>query len=63
MMKDDDFKLLRGFDDGQTDRLTDIGGYRVAFASEKKLYTEGGFLFVKSWIFTMKEQILTIHWR
>ena len=34
-MKDDDFKLLRGFDDKQTDKLTDICEYRVAFATEK----------------------------
>ena len=35
MMKDDDFKLLRGFDYGQTDRITDICECRVAFATEK----------------------------
>ena len=36
MMKDDDFKLLRGFDDGQTDGQTDnICECRVAFATEK----------------------------
>ena len=39
MMKDDDFKLLRGFADGQTDRRTDrqtdIGDCRVTFATEK----------------------------
>ena len=38
MMKDDDFKLLRGFADGQTDRQkserTDIRDFRVAFATE-----------------------------
>jgi len=34
MMKDDDFKLLRGFDNGQTDRRTDICDCRVAFATE-----------------------------
>ena len=38
MMKDDDFKLLRGFDygqtDRQTDRITDICECRVAFATE-----------------------------
>ena len=32
MMKDDDFKLLRGFADG----WTDICDCRVAFATEKK---------------------------
>ena len=37
MMKDDDFKLLRGFDNGQTDRRTDICDCRVAFATEKFL--------------------------
>ena len=37
MMKDDDFKLLRGFDYGQTDRITDICECRVAFATEKPL--------------------------
>ena len=38
MMKDDDFKLLRGFEDeqtdGQTDKQTDICDCRVAFATE-----------------------------
>ena len=34
MMKDDDFKLLRGFDYGQTDRITDICEYRVAFVTD-----------------------------
>ena len=29
-----DFERLVGFDDGQTNRLTDIGGCRVAFATE-----------------------------
>ena len=33
-MKDDDFKLLRGFDNGQTNRRTDICDCRVAFATE-----------------------------
>ena len=35
MMKDDDFKLLRGFCDWQTDEQTDICECRVAFATEK----------------------------
>ena len=35
MMKDDDFKLLRGFDYGQTDERTDICDCRVAFVTEK----------------------------
>ena len=36
MMKDDDFKLLRGFADEQTDGRTDnICECRVAFATEK----------------------------
>ena len=35
MMKDDDFKLLRGFDDRQIDEQTDICECRVAFATEK----------------------------
>ena len=38
-MKDYDFKLLRGFADGQTNRQTngqkDVGDCRVAFATEK----------------------------
>ena len=34
MMKDDDFKLLRGFDDGKTEEWTDICDCRVAFATE-----------------------------
>ena len=33
-MKYDDFKLLRGFADRQTDKWTDIGDCRVAFATE-----------------------------
>ena len=33
-MKDDDYKLLRGFDYGQTDRRTDFCDCRVAFATE-----------------------------
>ena len=41
MMKDDDFKLLRGFcdwlTDGQTNERTDICECRVAFATEKQL--------------------------
>jgi len=39
MMKDDDFKLLRGFadkrTDGRTDRRTEICDCRVAFTTEK----------------------------
>ena len=35
MMKDDDFKLLRGFADRQTDGQTD--DCRVAFATENTL--------------------------
>ena len=39
MMKDDDFKLLRGFEDEQTNRQTDrwldISECRVAFATKK----------------------------
>ena len=34
MMKDVDFKLLRGFADGRTDERTDICDCRVAFATE-----------------------------
>ena len=34
MMKDDYFKLLRGFDDEQTDYRTEICECRVAFATE-----------------------------
>ena len=41
MMKDDYFKLLRGFASWQTDRLpdkqTDICECRVAFATENKM--------------------------
>ena len=37
MMKDDDFKLLRGFADKQTNKWTDnICDFRVAFATEKQ---------------------------
>ena len=35
MMKDDDFKLLRGFADLQSNRRTDICECRVASATEK----------------------------
>ena len=35
MMKNDDFKLLRGFGDGRTNGRTDICDCRVAFATEK----------------------------
>ena len=38
-MKDDDFKLLRGFADGQANERTDICDYRVAFATEKLFVT------------------------
>ena len=41
MMKDDDFKLLRGFDYGRTDRRTDICDCRVAFATEKVHFMGG----------------------
>ena len=34
MVKDDDFKLLRGFGYRQTDRLMEICECRVAFATE-----------------------------
>ena len=34
MMKDDDFKLLRGFADRLTDERTDICECRVALATE-----------------------------
>ena len=34
MMKDDDFKLLKGFALGQTNERTDICDCRVAFATE-----------------------------
>ena len=38
MMKDDDFKLLRGFASEQTNRRTDICECRVAFATEKEYF-------------------------
>ena len=38
MVKDDDFKLLRGFDYGQTDKQTDICDCRVAFTTEKLMF-------------------------
>ena len=41
MMKEDDFKLLRGFDYGQTGRVMDICECRVAFETEKKNCSEG----------------------
>ena len=36
MMKDDDFKLLRGFASKQMDSLADICECRVAIATEKR---------------------------
>ena len=36
-MKDDDFKLLRGFADELTDRQTDISNCRVTFTIEKTI--------------------------
>ena len=40
MMNDDDFKLLRGFDDEQTDGRTDnICECRVVFATENEKIT------------------------
>ena len=39
-MQDDDFKLLRGFGNGQTNERTDIGGCRVAFATEKSIFKD-----------------------
>ena len=38
MMKDDDFKLFRGFEYRQTNIRTDIGGCRIAFVTEKKTW-------------------------
>ena len=40
MIKDDDFKLLRGFDYRWMDRQTDICEYRVAFVTDNKQYYE-----------------------
>ena len=40
MMKDDDFKLLRGFGDGRTNERTDICDCRVAFATENASHLE-----------------------
>ena len=37
MKNDDDFKLLRGFADRQTNGRTDICECRVAFATEKEV--------------------------
>ena len=37
-MKDDDFKLLRGFADGQTKEWTEICDRRVAFATENGMF-------------------------
>ena len=39
MLKDDYFKLLKGFADKQTNRQTDICDCRVAFATEKGMDT------------------------
>ena len=36
MMKNDDFKLLKGFASRRTDRLTDICECRVAFETESR---------------------------
>ena len=36
MLKNDDFKMLRGFGDRLTDKRTDVCDCRVAFATENK---------------------------
>ena len=38
MMKDDDFKLLKGFADGQMKEWTDICDCRDAFATENGMF-------------------------
>ena len=45
-MKDDDFKLLRGFDYEQTDGLTDICDCRVAFVTEKAAILQNWSMFL-----------------
>ena len=55
MMKDDDFKLFRGFGDGRTNGRTDICDCRVAFATENSKYYN--FLIFR--LFEMLEYILT----
>ena len=42
MMKDDDFKLLKGFALGQMKGWTDICVCRVAFATENNISTGNG---------------------
>ena len=39
-MNEDDFKLLRGFGDGQMNRQTDICDCSVAFVAEKDTLTK-----------------------
>ena len=41
-MKDDDFKLLRVFEDRQTDEQTDICECRVAFTTENLIKLNNG---------------------
>ena len=38
MVKDDDFKQLRGFGNGQRNGQTDISECRIAFATENQVY-------------------------
>ena len=62
MMKDDDFKLFRGFADGQTKERTDICDCRVAFATENHilelLYAVSNFRFqgFRTFIVNMKKE-------
>ena len=40
MMKDEDFKLLKSFDYGWTEKQTDICEYRVTFATKKNIHNQ-----------------------
>ena len=52
MLKDDDFKLLRGFADEQMNRQTDICDCRVAFATENG-HKLGLKLHIQIWFSTL----------
>ena len=59
MMKDDDFKLLRGFADGQANERTDICDCRVAFATENWFSQKTWILgFVQKWVLTIPGELV-----
>ena len=62
MMKDDDFKLLRGFADGRTDERTDICDCRVAFATENALTNSSLYYYSRFTIQMVECYLWTVTW-